>query len=324
MKLKHKYWMPVSRTIALVGSIELSLRLLGFGDPALMQADRDTGYIFSPNQIVYRFGNRIEYNEFSQRSEPIVAQKPDGTLRILITGDSVLNGNNTTDQKETISELLEARLVGIKQRVEVLNASAGSWGIGNQLGYIRKFGTFGSDAVILQIGTHDLVQPTSGIGLGENHGMTLNQKRLFAIQEAVENHVLPKISSLFESDSTPGGASVSEEVRFKENMQKLEQIVALVRVKNIPLFVLYTPDRADLLPVPNQPKFKSEFFAKLKVLKIETIDIHEGWSKLQTRRVEKYFRDGVHLTPQGYESIGDLMFRELCDEKKLAACGGKK
>lgn len=324
MKLKHKYWMRGGTTIALVGAIEIGLRLLGFGNPALMQSDREAGYIFAPNQIVYRFGNRIEYNQFSQRSEAIVANKPDDTLRILMTGDSVLNGNNTTDQNETISELLEARLVGIKQRVEVLNASAGSWGIGNQLGYIRKFGTFGSDAAILQIGTHDLLQPTSGSGMVDNYPMMLNQKRLLAIHEAFEKHVLPLVSRFFVPNSETVVVSVSEEVKFKENMQKLEEIAALVRAKNIPLFVLYTPDRADLLPVPNQPKFKSELFARLKVWQIEVIDIHEAWSKLQPRRVERYFRDGVHLTPQAYESIADLMFQDLCHEKKLAACGGKK
>ncbi len=310
--------------IAVVGTIEIALRLLGFGNPALLQADRDAGYIFAPNQIVYRFGNRLEYNQFSQRSEPITSQKPEGTLRILITGDSVLNGNNTTDQKETISELLEARLVGVKQRIEVLNASAGSWGIGNQWGYIRKFGTFGSDAVILQIGTHDLLQPPGSSSRVGNDPLMPDRKPLLAVQEVFERHVLPRVSSFFVSNSAAAGVPVSEAVRFKENMQKLEQIAALVRVQNIPLFVLYTPDRADLVPVPNQPKFKSEFFDRLKVLKIEVIDCHAAWSKLPTRRVESYFRDGVHPTPQAYESIADLMFQNLCDEKKLAACGGKK
>ena len=66
---------------------------------------------------------------------------------------------------------------------------------------------------------------------------------------------------------------MSESQRFMENMQRFEQIFAWVRAKNIPLFVLYTCDRADLLPVPNQPKFKSEFVDRLKALKIPVIDL---------------------------------------------------
>lgn len=132
--MKAKYWIPGS-AIASLGAIELALRLLGFRNPALLQADANAGYIFAPNQLVYRFANRLEYNQFSQRSEQIDSAKPEGTLRILMIGDSVLNGNNTTDQTETIPELFEAPLLGIKKQVEVLNASAASWGIGNQLGY---------------------------------------------------------------------------------------------------------------------------------------------------------------------------------------------
>jgi GDSL-like Lipase/Acylhydrolase family len=319
--LKAKYLIPGS-AIASLSAIEIILRLFGFGNPALLQANTEAGYIFAPNQTVYRFGNRLEYNQFSQRSEPIVAKKPEGTLRILMTGDSVLNGNNTTDQKETISELFEARLLGIKKRVEVLNASAGSWGIGNQLGYIRKFGTFESDAVILQIGTHDLVQPTSSSSRVGNDPLMPNRAPLLAIQEVFERHIIPQFSSFSVSDSSATGVPVPEEVRFRKNMQKLEEIATLVRAKNIQLFVLYTCDRADLLPVPNQPKFKSLFFDRLKILKIGVIDTHAAWSKFQPKRVESYFRDGVHPTATAYESIADLTFQKLCTQKKLVACGG--
>ena len=321
--MKAKYWIPIC-AIASLSAIELALRLLGFGNPALLQADENAGYIFSPNQLVYRFGNRIEYNQFSQRSEPIDSAKPEATIRILMIGDSVLNGNNTTDQNETIPELLEARLLGIKKQVEVLNASAGSWGIGNQLGYIRKFGTFESDAVILQIGTHDLLQPTSNSAGVGNDPLMPNRKPLLAIQEVFQKHVMPRLSSVLVSNSVPARVPVSESQRFGENMQRFEQIVALVRVRNIPLFVLYTCDRADLLPVPNQPKFKSEFVDRLKALKIPVIDTHAAWSKLPKTRVESYFRDGVHPTVPAYEAMADLMFQQLCTEKKLVACGGKK
>ena len=117
---------------------------------------------------------------------------------------------------------------------------------------------------------------------------------------------------------------MSKSQRFMENIQRFEQIVALVRAKNIPLFVLYTCDRADLLPVPNQPKFKSEFVDRLKALNIPLIDSHAAWSKLPKTTVKSYFLDGVHPTAPAYESIADLVFQQLCIEKKLAACGGKK
>uniref|UniRef100_A0ACD5GQ20 SGNH/GDSL hydrolase family protein n=1 Tax=Desertifilum tharense IPPAS B-1220 TaxID=1781255 RepID=A0ACD5GQ20_9CYAN len=148
--------------IATVAATELTLRLaFGLGNPALLQADPEIGYYFQPNQEILRFGKHIRYNQYAQRSDPITLERSPGTLRILMTGDSVLNGGNPTDQPQTITELFKSRLQSAGYSAEVLNASAGSWAIGNQLAYLTQFGLFNSDAVILQIGTHDLLQPTS-------------------------------------------------------------------------------------------------------------------------------------------------------------------
>ena len=141
MKIPTKYRIPLYVFFLLLIT-EVILRVaFGLGNPPLLQVDADTGYRFRPNQIVFRFGKKIKYNQYSQRSQPINTNKPPGTLRILMVGDSVLNGGNSTTQNQIISELLKARLITKTSAVEVLNASAGSWGIGNELGYIRKFGT---------------------------------------------------------------------------------------------------------------------------------------------------------------------------------------
>ena len=104
-------------------------------------------------------------------------------------------------------------------------------------------------------------------------------------------------------------------------MQRFEKIVAVVRAKNIPLFVLYTCDRADLLPVPNQPKFKMRVCRSAKSFENSSHkDTHAAWSKLPKTTVESYFRDGVHPTAPAYQSIADLVFQQLSTEKKLAAC----
>ncbi|WP_051041524.1 hypothetical protein [Oscillatoria nigro-viridis] len=122
-----------------------------------------------------------------------------------MAGDSVLDGNNTTDRIQTITELLAARWLGLKKQVQVLNAAAGFWGIGNQLGYICKFRTFGSDAVILQIGTRDLLQPpSSSAGLKNNHLMP-NRQPLLAMQEVFDRYVMLRFSSVFVPNSPVAG-----------------------------------------------------------------------------------------------------------------------
>ncbi|MFB2969208.1 SGNH/GDSL hydrolase family protein [Aerosakkonema sp. BLCC-F183] len=328
MRIPAKYWIPGSLVGIFIVS-EVTLRLaLGLGNPVLVQTDPDTGYRFKPNQKVFRFGKHIQYNQYSQRSEPITPKKTPGKLRILMTGDSVLNGGNPTDQNQIITELFEAKLSASGHPAEVLNASSGSWGIGNQLGYLREFGTFNADAVILQIGTHDLTQPTSNSAIVGHHPSFPTHPPLLAIQEAWTRYAWPNLAFRLKLGSLPGElpppTSNDPDRQFQENMQSLKQIVMLVRTQKIPVFVLFTPNYDDLLPKPKQPKYKSEFLRLLKSLRVPMIDAHAAWSTLPPGTVETYFRDWVHLTVPAHQAIAQKLFDRLCVGRQLTTCLPKK
>ena len=329
MKWKAKYWIP-GAAIGVAIATELTLRLaFGLGTPVLSQADPQTGYRFQPNQKIVRFGKRVEYNQYSQRSEPIAPQKPAGTLRILMTGDSVLNGGNPTDQKQTITELFEAKIAASGRPVEVLNASAGSWGIGNALGYLREFGTFNADAVILQIGTHDLTQPKSTSAVVGHHPAFPTHPPLLAIQDAWTRYAWPTLAgklglNSFGADFAASPTALEPDRQFQQNMQQLKAIVTLVRGKGIPVFVLFTPNREDVVPKPNVPKYKAEFFKQLKALKVPAVDSQRAWSKAEPTQVQSYFRDTVHINATGNQAIANLLFDQLCTRRQLPACVSKR
>lgn len=326
MKALAKYWVPAGALLGVVG-LELFLSLgFGLGHPPLVVADPAMGYRFGENQKLRRFGNVLEYNQYSQRSEAIAFPKPSGTLRVLMVGDSVLNGGNRKDQAEIISELLEARIARAattsRLSVEVLNASANSWGIGNHWGYLQKYGWFDSDAVILQIGTHDLIQGTSRVDPD-----ALKRRPRFALEEAIAFYAWPILREKFRRrDPTPARSdrvlpdNTTSDRQFRHNMAILEKIAEETRQRKIPLFVLYTPDRRDLLPTPQEPDYKGEFFHKLQGLKIPAIDSHAAWSKLPPGTVTNYFIDGVHLSVEGNRAISELLFLQLCQQQQLPAC----
>lgn len=324
MKIPTKCRIPVYVLLLLI-VIEIILRLFfGLGNPILLQADTDTGYRFRPNQIVFRFGKKAEYNQYSQRSEPINAKKPQGKMRILMVGDSVLNGGNPTDQKETITELFEARLRATKRPVEVLNASAGSWGIGNEWGYIRKFGLFESDAVILEISTHDLTQPTSTSERVGNDPNYPTQPPLLALQEAWTRYTRPQLASIFHFQSPPTEVPPplpqDLDLQFKQNMQELKVLAKLVDAKNIPFFVMFMPQLDNLMPTASTPKYKFEFLKLCKEIQILVIDVHAKWSNLPPAKVKTYFRDNFHPAVPGNQAAADLLFEQLCSSGKLPAC----
>jgi hypothetical protein len=325
MKFPAKYWIPGS-IIATLILIELALRLtLGLGNPVLLQADVDTGYRYRPNQTIFRFGKKIEYNQYSQRSKQITAHKPPGTLRIFMIGDSIINGGTLTDQTQTISTLLETQLAAKRRPVEVINASAGSWGMGNELAYLRKFGLFESDAAIAEIGTDDLAQFTSTsdrVGHDPNYP---DRPPLLAIQEAGTRYVWPKLANLLRLGSPPANISLPSakelDQQFQQNLQSLKGIVTLVRAKQIPLFVLFMPNLNNLVPTFNEPKYKPEFLQFLNSLQVTVIDAHKAWSTLPKKTVETFYRsDGIHPTVVGNHAITDLLFEQLCTERQLPAC----
>jgi lysophospholipase L1-like esterase len=313
MKFKKRfYWLLAGVGLAFI-LLESGLRLgLGLGYPVLSMADSQTGYRFQPNQNRRRLGKKLQYNQYSQRSDLVTMPKPQDTFRVLMVGDSVLNGGTPIDQAQTISELLETKLASDHPTVEVLNASAGSWGIGNQLGYLRKFGFFESDILILQIGTHDLVQPTStGDRVGRDPNYP-NRLPLLATQELWQRYLIPRVQRRFGGYPEGEIPTTSDlEAQFQANMANLRQIITLARRESLPVYVLYTPDWVDVLSPDPNPLYKDEFLALLQRQQVPVIDLQNLWFSIPATTVETYFRDSVHLSVSGNQAIAKTLRSRL-------------
>ncbi|CAK6696875.1 hypothetical protein [Synechococcus sp. CBW1107] len=138
---------------ALAG-LELVARFgIGLGTPPLSVADPLMEYAFVPDQAVMRFHNRIAINRYGMRSPDFPPARPVGQRRVLIFGDSVLFGGSTLNQEEIATSLIARRL---GPGVVVGNVSAGSWGPGNWLGWVRRHGLLNATDVVLLTSSHDL------------------------------------------------------------------------------------------------------------------------------------------------------------------------
>jgi hypothetical protein len=163
-KQKHIWrWQPYLWAITL-GFLGLLLATecycrfhLGFGDPPLSIADPEIEYLFAPNQHLRRFGNRIDYNAWSMRSDDFPVQKNQASeLRVMVFGDSVVNGGVLTDQRDIATSILQRQLgLFLGRQVVVGNISAGSWGPPNMLAYARHFGLFQAAVVVIVVSSHD-------------------------------------------------------------------------------------------------------------------------------------------------------------------------
>lgn len=212
-------------------------RVLGLGDPPLSIADPQIEYLFKPSATYHRFGNVAHYNAWSMRSRDFERSKADPKeLRVLLLGDSVVNGGAETDQAQLASSLLEQRLSAQFQRPVILgNVSAGSWGPPNLLAYVKRYGLFDADAVVIVLSSHDYADaPTFAptVGVDPNYP---DRTPVFALQE-VFGRYLPRYVALLR----PAHAEPPAKPRQRDIDWSLDSechLIEMARSRGIPVLV---------------------------------------------------------------------------------------
>src|SRR3954463_15217436 len=112
MARRKKIGVTLVALLVVLAALEMFCRFfLGLGDPPLSRPDPEMEYMFVGPRTYHRFGNSIVYNSFSMRSREFDARRKDpDELRIMVCGDSVINGGALTDQKNIVTERLERHL----------------------------------------------------------------------------------------------------------------------------------------------------------------------------------------------------------------------
>jgi lysophospholipase L1-like esterase len=288
----------IAALVVLVGGVEVALRsLFGFGNPLLYIADPQIGYLLAPNQQTRRFGNTISINQYSMRSGAIAADRP--TLRVLLLGDSIANGGWWTDQNNTISALLQQQMN--TRSAEVLNASANSWGPRNELAYLRRFGSFESQVVVLLLNTDDLfaVAPTS-IPVGRDRNYPA-QKPASAISEAFSRYAtkakpIPELAAW----QKEGGDRVGI------NLEAVRQINEFVTQHQGKLILGLTPLLRELDGSRNyEIKARKRLLELTQKESIAYIDFLPLFNEMENAK--GIYHDHIHFNLKGNEAIAQRL-----------------
>ena len=295
---------------------EVAFRLvMGLGDPPLYIADPEIGYLLAPEQKLRRQGSVYETNQYSMRSQPLQSE----TERILLVGDSVVNGSWWTDQTQTLSNLLANQIEKDSQdSVEVLNISANSWGPRNELAYLKRFGLFDASTLILVINTDDLVatEPTS-IVVGKSPSYP-NKKPTLALIEYYQLFIadppqIPEIEQL--------KAATPESDRLSANLAAIQEIKAIADASETKFVLVLTP----LLREFESGSTESESTARKRLQElvsaeqIDYIDLLTEWADFP--QPEFLYRDReaepsahrIHPTPQGNSKIVEAIAKRLAN-----------
>jgi len=189
-------------TVALVAMLVIAEFVLrfkyGLGDPPLVRFDPKMEYIQQPNQTLRRFNNYIHYNAYSMRADdfPPTKSSPD-ELRIFAIGDSVINGGVQTDQADLATSIIQRELSAkLNRKVIVGNASASSWGPGNELEYMKQYpDLLQADILLIVMSSHDVVdvptfEPVVNVALDMP-----DHKPLCALSELVMRYIVPRVKA---------------------------------------------------------------------------------------------------------------------------------
>ncbi|HIK29206.1 MAG: SGNH/GDSL hydrolase family protein [Oscillatoriaceae bacterium SKW80] len=289
-------------------TIEVILRVFGFGETIIYIPDEKIGYIPAPNQRLRRLGNRMEINEYSMRSPPL-ALTDAATLRVLLLGDSVANGGWWTDEENTISAMLARQITSaVKQKVEVLNASANSWGPRNQLAYLQRFGTFEARAVVLLLNTDDLfaTAPTSQVvGRDRNYP---NRQPPLAVVEVFSRYLWRKEPEELKAARAEGGDRVAR------NLDAIRQVLEIASQKNAYFLLAMTPllrEIGEPGPRDYEKQARRRLTAFTQSAQIPYIDFLALFNA--TSDPKALYRDHIHLSPSGNEFVSKALSKNLIE-----------
>lgn len=292
---------------------ELFLRyILGLGNPALSITHPQIEYMFKPNQNVKRFGNRIMINQYGMRSQPISPlKKSNEKLRVMVFGDSVVNGGNLTDHQQLATTIVQDRLEQSKNgSVIVGNISAGSWGPGNWLAYAQEYGFFDADKIILVISSHDYADSPNYTPLNPNtHPQT---KPILALQEFFNRYItryLPKFPFKTNQSIAETSKIIPATHANNQGLSDLKEFLLMAKSTNADVYLIQYWDRHEI-----QSKISSKGNQEIKQL-AQKLDIPVWQTKSlfvdADRQNQEPFRDNIHPSERGQELLARLMLNIL-------------
>jgi hypothetical protein len=273
---------------------ELVLRAaFGFGDMVLVQEDPDMEYLAMPNQDRTIFGNQTVYNEVSMRSEKLDS----AAIKILMLGDSVLNGGNLTDQKELASSILCEKLTNkYGKNIQVLNVSYKSWGPDNAFAYLEKYGDFGAKMLILVTSSHDAYDTmTFEPIVGKDVNYPAFQYSL-AYSEMFFRYLKPRVQGILVKPTKGGARNGLEQLIFNPGFEDLKNYA---NEQKIPFIIYLHPEISEVNKghYNRNGKLIKEFASANGIILVEGL---KGAG-------EEHYRDNIHITPRGQQYLSSLL-----------------
>jgi len=285
-----------------VGLLEITLRFFfGFCDSVLVLEDPDVEYIAQPNQHRVRFGNRIDYNSNSMRSNEVDTS----AWIILGFGDSVINGGTQTDQSELATTLLTdilSKLMG--KKVQFLNISAGSWGPDNCYAYLRSRGDFKAKDIYLFVSSHDAYDNMSFEKIVDKNVSFPSRQYKLAIGEFLDRYVGPRLKAFMGGKAQGVDAlGINKKKKTSAFNSGFLSFFNYAEEHKLPFRIFLHAERQEL----NRGEYNEQGKAIIQFAKEHEIpiilDLQNGLSII-------HLRDDIHIDAKGQQLVVKLVIED--------------
>ncbi|WKN32541.1 hypothetical protein PZB74_04180 [Porifericola rhodea] len=285
--------------ILLICAFEIGLRFVGFRNAPLYYASDQYEYMYVPDQNRVRFGNHILVNEHSMRSAPLSQRD---SVRILLIGDSVIDGGVMTTHDSLAASILESKLSDqFHQPIRVLNLAAKSWGPDNAAAFINKYGNFGASLICLIFSSHDAYDNMTFepvVGISPDHP---KQQYALAIVELFDRYLIPRyVDPIFNTKKKRQLSNETDESKPFNTGWKF--FIDYCKQHNIELLVYLHAERGELM----QTKYINDTIIHL----LDKYDI-PYILELNTGLEEKFYDDNIHFNELGQKHIANILYPEL-------------
>ncbi len=310
IRKRHIVWCIIVVVITAIAGEVAARYFLGLGTPPLSVKHPQIEYMFRPNQDLHRFGNHILINRFGMRSTQFAVDKSDGELRVMVFGDSVINGGNQTDHSALATTLLQQKLSATQRTAVVGNISAGSWGPGNWLAYAKEFGFFGADIVVLVISSHDYADNPTFQTLNKNTHPTENPKA--ALLEGIARYLpryLPQINSDAERAESFDSEENANEQQAQKGLEALRDFLELAKSKSTHVLVLQHWEKKEI-----ERAYANSGNGRIKgvcnAASVATVSLEPYFRRSLDNGCNPY-RDNIHPNQMGQELIARAIVESI-------------
>ncbi|MBI3134256.1 MAG: hypothetical protein HYZ14_06220 [Bacteroidetes bacterium] len=302
--MKKRWLKIVLYVVALLILGEIALRLFLDNENRVVYLEDDfCEYRMAPDQNLTRFHNVYQTNSYGMRSEnPDRKQKK----RILLFGDSVLNGGTKMDQQDVLNYILDERLeTELGYELGVFNISAGSWGPENAYQFMQHYVDFEFDLVVLVFSSHDYhdnMHFRKVVGI--EPAWPADQPYL-ALTDLYSGYISPKFESWFGSKYDYLKGFDDSAINPGWNL-----FIEYTRQMNKNLLVYHHPDTDEV----KNKTYTADGILLQEMLTRSNVPVIDGLGV----ESESDFLDNIHVTKNGHLKMATAIFDKIISDSLLA------